>query len=909
MRWINPLRLYLRYVICLLVLGISIPASSQLPEDFFQTSIGIFNGPAGVTFDQRGYGYIWEKGGKVWMVDSNDVVMPTPFLDLSEEVAEWRDHGFLGFALDPDFLFNGYVYCLYTVDRHHLLHFNTPQYSVDSTIVNQATIARVTRFRANAALDFTIAPYDSREVLIGRTISEGIPIPNNFHGIGSLAFGNDGSLLVSTGDGGTKLNPQFAGDFHITQAIAEGIIPSEQAVGAYRAQMVDSYSGKILRIDPETGEGLSDNPWYDPMNPRTPRSMVWTLGIRNAFRMKVIPGSGDHEPGQSDPGVIIFGDVGEGAWEEFNFIDQPGLNCGWPVYEGFRANWHWQQRDELNQFAPNPLFGQGDCNQEFFKFQDLLVDDNISGNYQWKNPCDENKDIDNTPVFHHHFPVIEYSNKMWNLPARAHTSRFAADGSLEVQEIVNPEAQVNGENFAGFSALAGFYYDQGSLPESYDQSFWIADYSGWIKVMKLDENYQLVRIDSFARFGENIVDLAFNPKNQSIYFPDLQSGQVLKIAYGINPPPVPVVETDTIWGVSPLEVNFDASASYHPKDLPFDVVWDFGDGSNSTELSPAHTFISENNLPKTYTATLELTDSLGEQAIKTIIVSINNSPPVAEISSIQTGDTYPIGAVTALELAATVIDAESPDTALVYQWQTFLHHNAHFHPEPVDTHRVAYSLISPFGCDGDVYYFRIRLQVTDPQGLSASDEVIVYPACDLTGLDIQPGADAKESAILVSWDLPEVDNLESVTVQRLSVRIENWDIGTNISNGPGGYQFLDEQPVIGQNTYRLRLNYLDGSYDYSKIVQQNFPAGQSFLVFPNPVKERLTIQLQDAADKAISWRLISMSGQEMRNGNFDTPTEDFFEKEIDLTDFQNGSYLLEVKIGEQIFVEELLIMR
>jgi len=894
----------------MLFVGLSITSNGQLPEEFFQESIGTFNGPAGITFDERGYGYVWEKGGTIWKIDTNDVLLPTPFLDLSEEVAEWRDHGFLGFTLDPDFLFNGYVYCLYTVDRHHLFNFNTPQYSVDSTIINQATIARVTRFQADAANNFVEAPYGSRKVLIGETIENGIPIPNNFHGIGSLAFGNDGSLLVSTGDGGSKLNPQFAGDFHITQAIAEGIISSEQAIGAYRAQSVDGYNGKILRIDSDTGEGLADNPWYDATRPRSARSMIWTLGIRNPYRMKVIPGSGSHEIGQSDPGVIVFGDVGEGKWEEINFIDQPGLNCGWPVYEGFNRNWHWQQRDEFNLLAPNPLFGQNGCDQEYYKFQDLLAPANPFEIYEWKNPCNENEDIESTtPRFHHHFPVIEYSNKMWNLPARARIGEFAGDGTLEMKEIINSDTPVRGENFAGFSAMAGFYYENGNLPDTYNNSFWIADYSGWIKVMKLDDAFQLIRVDSFARFEENIVDLAFNQNNQSIYFPDLESGNVYKIAYGINPPPVPVVSTDTIWGISPLLVNFDASNSYHPRNLPFESNWDFGDGNTSDQLNPSHTFISENNASETFITLLELTDSIGETATKKIIVSVNNSPPVAEINSIQSGDTYPIGAVTSLKLAATVSDVENSDEELTYQWQTFLHHNAHFHPEPIDTHRIAYSLISPFGCDGDVYYFRIRLKVTDPEGLSASDEVIVRPACDLTGLDIQPQAEAEEASILVSWELPVLDSLASITIQRLTVRIEDWDIGEIAMNGAGSYQFMDTQPVIGQNTFRLRLNYLDGSYDYSKIVNQSFPTDQPFLVFPNPAKDKLTVQLQDVAGKDIDWRILSLSGQEMRNGTFVTPTEDFLEEEIDITDFQNGQYLLEVKIGDRVFIEELLFLR
>ena len=66
----------------------------------------------GATFDENSRMYVWEKGGKVWIVE-NGVKSSQPLIDLSEEVGNWRDFGLLGFALDPNFLTNGYIYLLY----------------------------------------------------------------------------------------------------------------------------------------------------------------------------------------------------------------------------------------------------------------------------------------------------------------------------------------------------------------------------------------------------------------------------------------------------------------------------------------------------------------------------------------------------------------------------------------------------------------------------------------------------------------------------------------------------------------------------------------------------------------------------------------------------------------------------
>ena len=92
-------------------------------------------------------------------------------------------------------------------------------------------------------------------------------------------------------------------------------------VRALRALSVDSLNGKILRIDPITGEGYPDNPFYNG-NPNSNRSKVYSLGLRNPFRTTV--NTFTNEP--------FIGDVGWGTWEELN--TGRGKNFGWPCYEG-----------------------------------------------------------------------------------------------------------------------------------------------------------------------------------------------------------------------------------------------------------------------------------------------------------------------------------------------------------------------------------------------------------------------------------------------------------------------------------------------------------------------------------------------------------------------------------------------
>ena len=85
------------------------------------------------------------------------------------------------------------------------------------------------------------------------------------HGVGGLVFASDGTLLISCGDG-ASYNIEDGGSISHTyynQALIDGIIRPEENVGAFRSQMLNSHNGKLLRINPENGDGVSSNPFFD----------------------------------------------------------------------------------------------------------------------------------------------------------------------------------------------------------------------------------------------------------------------------------------------------------------------------------------------------------------------------------------------------------------------------------------------------------------------------------------------------------------------------------------------------------------------------------------------------------------------------------------------------------------------
>lgn len=170
----------------------------------------------------------------------------------------------------------------------------------DSEVVlvgNNSTYANIGQPDVRPGLD----DEHSCEAENGNPINDCIPSDETSHTIGDLEFGIDGNLYASIGDGGSfgRVDPINL-----------------------RSLDIDSLAGKVLRIDPLTGDGLADNPFFNG-DADANQSKVYYYGLRNPYRIATNPQTGG----------IYVGDVGWTSWEEINFGD-PGSNFGWPAFEG-----------------------------------------------------------------------------------------------------------------------------------------------------------------------------------------------------------------------------------------------------------------------------------------------------------------------------------------------------------------------------------------------------------------------------------------------------------------------------------------------------------------------------------------------------------------------------------------------
>jgi glucose/arabinose dehydrogenase len=269
--------------------------------------------------------FVAQKNGVVRVVDNGNL-NPTPFIDISAQVNDVRDRGLLGLAVHPNFPSTPYVYLAFTYDPPETAQStglaapdregNRPSRVIRVTadastnfttavpgsevvlLGTNSTFANTSRPDGNSTNDFSIPP--SGIAPDGTNIQDYLATDSESHTIGALNFGTDGSLFVSNGDGTSYNN----------------VDPR-----TVRVQDINNLSGKLLRIDPISGDGLSNNPFFDG-NPDSNRSKVYSYGLRNPFRFTVNPSTG--EP--------FIGDVGWTEWEEIN--TGRGVNFGWPYFEG-----------------------------------------------------------------------------------------------------------------------------------------------------------------------------------------------------------------------------------------------------------------------------------------------------------------------------------------------------------------------------------------------------------------------------------------------------------------------------------------------------------------------------------------------------------------------------------------------
>jgi PKD repeat protein/glucose/arabinose dehydrogenase len=678
-----------------------------------------------LVFDSLGRMFVVEGAGEIWIVDTNGVKITSPLLNIKEEVGQWSSHGLTGLALDKNFLTNGYFYVMYTVDRHHLIEFGTPNYNANVNNYFSATINRVTRFQADPTTNFTTLIPNSRFVLIGHTKQTGIPVTYTFHDGGHLEMVADGSLIISTGDNahGGSVDTGSNAQTYYAQCLADSILIPQTNIGGFRSQLLQSLNGKLLRIDPMTGLGIQSNPFYDAAQPNATISKVWCLGLRQPYQFSVRPGTSSTDITAGNPGTFYIGDVGFYKWESLFVSDLGAENFGWPSYEGMTPHNGFISKWVPNYYAPNPLYNTGGCTQPYFYFKDLLHEPTLDPNAKWPNPCDTNIQTPNSvPRFIRKRPTIAFYH--------ADSTTYVPTWNGYNPTLANvgaPGSPTSGLELKSQCISGVEFYLGDKFPSNYKGQLFVAEYdTGYICNIILDSANNALSVDTFATGLGDCMAVTYNHKDQALYYIEYPY-EIHRIRYtlGINVAPTARIIQDKRYGPSPTSVSFNGNTSSDPEGAALFYQWSFGDGNTATGAQVSHIYTAPNANPIKYDVVLTVTDSGNLTHSTSTIVSINNTPPNVAITSPINGNWYSALVAETINLTANVSDVEHSQNQLHYAWYVSLHHNTHEHPNPIDTDKVSYFVSSPED-SLETYSYEVTLTVTDDAGLSNKNTVFIY---------------------------------------------------------------------------------------------------------------------------------------------------------------------------------------
>jgi glucose/arabinose dehydrogenase len=245
--------------------------------------------------------FIVDQSGKVWIIDANGTKLSAPFLDITSKMVSlspaYDERGLLSLAFHPNFKTNGKFYVFYTAP---------PNAGGPQPGSNWNNLTRISEFRVSAS-NANLADLTTERVILEADH------PQSNHNGGTVAFGPDGYLYISIGDGGNKddVGPGHLPDWYTVNA------------GGNAQNLTANLMGKILRIDVNNGNPYSipsDNPFVGT----AAKPEIWAFGFRNPYRFSFDMGGNKQ---------LFAGDAGQSLYEEIDVVTKGG-NYGWNIKEG-----------------------------------------------------------------------------------------------------------------------------------------------------------------------------------------------------------------------------------------------------------------------------------------------------------------------------------------------------------------------------------------------------------------------------------------------------------------------------------------------------------------------------------------------------------------------------------------------
>jgi cytochrome c len=519
----------------------------------------------GFNFDEPTEMTILPDGRIMFLERKGKVKLYNPATDSFKVINEFNvyktfEDGMLGLAADPSFATNHFIY----------LYYSHPEKSAN-------VLSRFV-FEGNK-LDIK----SEKQI-----IEVGTQRETCCHTGGSIAFGPDGNLFLSTGDNSSPFE-------------SDGFSPADERKGRspFDAQKssanTNDLRGKILRIHVEADGSytIPEGNLFAKGEPKT-RPEIYVMGCRNPYRISV----------DQKTGFLYWGEVGPDAgeesqlrgprgYDEVNQAKKPGY-FGWPLFVGNNyayAKYDFEKKTAGPRHDPaNP-----------------------------KNTSPNNTGKMDLPPANPAFIWYPYAQSP-DFPLMKEGGRNAMAGPVYYAE--------------------NFKDKPDAYPDYFDGKLIIYDWMrNWLRLVTMDKEGRIMDIEPFLEGTpfNNIIDMAFGPDGKlytleygTKWFSQNMDARLSVIEYNKgNRPPVAKLKADKISGALPLTVSFSASETQDPDNdkLSFEL-----EANGKVQQSEKGEFTVTFDKPGVYRPKLLVSDQQGLKSKDELVIIAGNEPPKIQIT-------------------------------------------------------------------------------------------------------------------------------------------------------------------------------------------------------------------------------------------------------------------------------------
>lgn len=203
-------------------------------------------------------------------------------------------------------------------------------------------------------------------------------------------------------------------------------------------------------------------------------------------------------------------------------------------------------------------------------------------------------------------------------------------------------------------------------------------------------------------------------------------------------------------------------------------------------------------------------------------------------------------------------------------------------------------------------------------GTGTCPSITAASCADPSGLCTEPGTvtpielmffngEDYKDGVLLTWATASEENFNHFEVEKAHEGGEFESIASIAGSGrnsyhPIKYEYIDINPELGFNYYRLRSVDNDGSFDYSDIILVKFESGIQLQVSPNPSNGLISVKTNLLSTNKVAFVITNQLGTLVYQSSLSS-----FNNTVDLTGLRKGIYIIKLLEFQNVRPQRIVI--